>query len=89
MITTTCLIGVVVGGAWPACGVVLAAAAVIMAVTATAAPVTTAGRMSLLAMPAPFPYLGGQCRTAHRLAGRRTAYPSKRAEPLNRRTGTK
>jgi hypothetical protein len=37
------LIGVVVGGAWPACGVLPAAAAVIMTVTAAAAPTVTAG----------------------------------------------
>ena len=56
MITTTCLIGVVVGGAWLARGVVLpAAAAVIMTVTAAAAPVTSAGWMSFLVMRTPFP----------------------------------
>ncbi len=56
MITTTCLIGVVVGGAWLARGVVLpAAAAVTMTVTAATAPVTTTGCMSFLAMRTPFP----------------------------------
>jgi len=43
MITITCLIGVVVRGPVVVCGVAPAAAAVIMTVTATAAPVTTAG----------------------------------------------
>ena len=56
MITTTCLIGVVVGAAWLACGVVLpAAAAVIMTATAAAAPATSAGCMSFLGMRTPFP----------------------------------
>src|SRR5262249_25549342 len=55
MITTTCLIGVVVCGPWPACGADPAAAAVIMTVTATAAPVATAGWMNFLVMRLPFP----------------------------------
>jgi hypothetical protein len=41
MITITCLIGVVVRGGRLACDVVPAAAAVIVAVTATTAPATT------------------------------------------------
>src|SRR5579862_3812324 len=77
MITTTCLIGVVVGGAWLARGVVLpAAAAVIMTVTATAAPVTSAGCMSFLAMSTPLPLsLAGCSRAAQPGARERAAYP--------------
>ncbi len=60
MITTTCLIGVVAGGAWLARGVLPAAAAVIMTATAAAAPTVTAGWTSFLVMRTPFPLsLGG------------------------------
>jgi len=55
MITTTCLIGVVVRGPGLACGAEPAAAAVIVTVTATAAPVATAGWMNFLVMRIPFP----------------------------------
>jgi len=55
MITTTCLIGVVVGGDQAACDVPPAAAAVIMTVTAATAPTATAGWTSFLVMRTPFP----------------------------------
>src|SRR6516162_3177041 len=86
MITTTCLIGVVVGAAWLVRGVLPAAAAVIMTVTATAAPVTTAGWMSLLVMRTPFPSPWAGDLAPRRPACGGAAYPPKRDESANRHT---
>jgi hypothetical protein len=62
MITTTCLIGVVVGAAWLAPGGLPAAAAVTVAATASAtlaAPATATGWMYFLAMQTPLPVWAG------------------------------
>src|SRR5215472_17875072 len=69
MITMTCLIGVVVCGARLACGAVLAAAALTMAVTASTTPATVAGWVSFLTIRTP-----PMCWTGD--AAPRTAWPA-------------